>query len=690
MKKQSLDDVLAHFADPQADPVGLLADLVAALRPVRASDTEDATRNLRALCHLLDRRPEWRAALRETLCRLLASKKSVSLYVEAGVFPNTGFFSETARRWSRTLLPDVPNRDYLKDIVGLIFDRSDDAEWVAAVDPAVWQALLLALKIDDEGWVNRKPVPPAALQLLEALRVLSYRISSIGLEPELLRVEPNLEAFASPFLAQNIEVIAYIEHYCESWVDPTQQGEDEKHLLVLMAQCAEILEKIRGRAGREGTSLSLTFLLRRLHQHLQRLECVLNLLSELHQSRRIDACGTHIVALWVALIRAESRKNNLGHYWQQNVELLARRVTENAGRTGEHYITSNRREYFVLLRSAMLAGVIIAVMALFKLLISKAHLPPLTEALAFSFNYGLGFVLIHTLHGTVATKQPAMTANTIAATLSEKPSKGHKQRNLDSLVSLIARLVRSQFAAIVGNVLLAIPMAMLIGFVLQSVSGHPFITPEKATVLLEEIHPLYSGAFFYAGIAGVCLFLAGLIAGYYDNMAAYNRIPQRLMQLKWPRRIFGEARMRRVAHYVEDNLGALAGNFFFGFLLGGVSGLGVLLGLPVDIRHIAFSSAFVGYSAVGLNFQENPLWPWAAAGVALIGVMNLCVSFSLALYVALKARGVTFSQGRMLAKKVLKHFWHHPRDFFLPPKPNKALMLSVSPIENKTDPPESV
>ena len=34
-------------------------------------------------------------------------------------------------------------------------------------------------------------------------------------------------------------------------------------------------------------------------------------------------------------------------------------------------------------------------------------------------NYALGFVLIYLLHFTIATKQPAMTAQTIAGAVSE-------------------------------------------------------------------------------------------------------------------------------------------------------------------------------------------------------------------------------------------------------------------------------
>jgi site-specific recombinase len=156
---------------------------------------------------------------------------------------------------------------------------------------------------------------------------------------------------------------------------------------------------------------------------------------------------------------------------------------------------------------------------------------------------------------------------------------------------------------------------------------------------LADIDPINSAALFYAAIAGVCLFVSGLIAGYHDNLAVYNKIPQRLRALTFLQKILGIARLDRVARYVENNLGALAGNFYFGCLLGGMTAIGVLFGLPFDIRHIAFSSAFVGFSAVSLDFMLS--WQtivFVALGLALIGVVNLAVSFSLALYVAMKSR----------------------------------------------------
>jgi site-specific recombinase len=205
-------------------------------------------------------------------------------------------------------------------------------------------------------------------------------------------------------------------------------------------------------------------------------------------------------------------------------------------------------------------------------------------------------------------------------------------------------------------------------------TGQHFVGLEKAQSLLKDIDPVNSGSLIYASIAGVCLFLSGLIAGYHDNMSIYRKIPQRLRALRWLQIVLGSARLDRVAHYIENNLGALAGNFYFGCLLGGMSGLGVLLGLPIDIRHITFSSAFVGFSSVGLDFMLG--WQtvlYLAFSLALIGFMNLTVSFTLALYVAMKSRKARFKQWRVFIGNLATRLNQHPGEFIMPPKKNAEI-----------------
>lgn len=97
--------------------------------------------------------------------------------------------------------------------------------------------------------------------------------------------------------------------------------------------------------------------------------------------------------------------------------------------------------------------------------------------------------------------------------------------------------------------------------------------------------------------------------------------------------------------------------------------LGFILGLPIDIRHIAFASANFIQSLMSINgTPEIGLIIVSFLGVLLIGLTNLFVSFTLTIIVALRARQVRFEQWKPLAKLVFTHFFTRPLDFFWPPK----------------------
>ncbi|MEZ0231779.1 MAG: site-specific recombinase [Methylophilaceae bacterium] len=655
-----MEKVLRDYALLQNNPARLLADLVSHIRPPKVSQDEYAIHAIQALCHVLHGNPEYVVTLRQAILKLLGDHKPVSLFVDSGIQPGSGFFTEMSRRIGHKLLPDAVNPAYLKDLFSLIFPKASDEQWVLAVPDDVWWQLIDALRFEDS---DQALAAASQRGLLDAVQVLSYRLSASGLEPELIRNHPELENHASPFITQNIELGVFLN-------SPGDIVPDAKHILVMLDQCRQVITKIRRNSSQTGTSIHLTFLLQRMTQQIQRLE---NLLSIIVSFRVEEHATDSIIRLFKTLVSAESHKNDVSQHWRSNMELLALRVTENASRTGEHYITETRSEYFTLMRSAMGAGLIIAVMAMIKIIAAKHHFAPLTEGILFSLNYGLGFVLIHILHFTVATKQPAMTAAAIAASIDASDG---KTKEMDNLIAIIAQTVRSQIIAIIGNVSLAVPTAMLIGWLIYTVTGEHFVSVDKAHHLLADIHPYQSAALIYAGVAGVCLFLSGLIAGYHDNLAVYNKIPARLRALGWLKKLLGAPRLDRVARYIENNLGALAGNFYFGCLLGGMSALGVLLGLPIDIRHIAFSSAFVGFSFVGLDFDITwQLGFMAGLSVLLIGFVNLTVSFGLALYVAMKSRKVGLVQWRRLLVSLVKRLYKEPARFFLPPK------ASVAPAE---------
>jgi site-specific recombinase len=656
---------LERFVGHDGDPLPLVVGLIDAMRPRPIDDAQAAQANYSEVLRLLRERPDLRDAARLQFLRLFATRKLVTFFTDAGILPESGFFSELARRLLHRVLPEAPDEQSLRDCIRLAYHDPNDHVWLRAVPPE--QAREFWALLDLARHESQAPMQKALKEMLDAVQILSHRISAMGIEQELLRVYPDLDAFESPFLAQTNEAHRFVDAYREPVDGGGAAAHDAKQLLVLLDQCRDVLKRARRTAAREGTSLRLTYLLYRLTQSLDRLEMLITILSARYESVPNEAALVRWADFFRGAVRAENQRNSPRRHVSRMLSLLALRVTDNAGRTGEHYITTDWRGYGEMWRSAMGAGFIIAFMALIKIYAVKLGLAPLNQAFVYSMNYALGFVLIHMLHFTIATKQPAMTAATIAGAVSDSQTRG----DLGRLVDLIVDVLRSQFAAILGNVMVAFPTAIAIAYTVMWLSGNPFLNVDKAHHLLHDLDPLASLAIPHAAIAGVCLFLAGLISGFFDNRAVYARVPERIARLGWLRSLAGVDRARRIGDWVGRNLGGLSGNFFFGIMLGSMGTLGLLVGLPLDIRHIAFASANLAYALVALDFAIS--WKamlWGAFGVALIGLTNLAVSFSLALWVALRARETAFDRTRELLGLLLRRCLAAPARLFVPP-PNR-------------------
>jgi site-specific recombinase len=699
-------------ADSQ--PITLMVELFDTLRPARATDGARATANVRTLCQLLKGNPAHAAALRAYGRAILSNRRHSSLYTEIGVLSNDGFFTELKRRISYRMLPPALGDEYLADALDQVVFKKTDYLWISAVPASDWLALLDVIThappADGDGGSDGSAniMLPG---LLEAIRTLSYRVAAIGLEPRLTNFHTEIETYASPFMQQNVEVNAYLDGYQLLLAGEHLEFEDARHLLVMLDQCDDVVAKIRKKALSQGTSIALTYLLVSLTQSIDRLRKLLFLVDvsgELPSAPNVDlealaADATpdlpalHVpeqaptprrlaaVGLALELIHAHNHKYMVRDLLADNVDLLARNVTENASRTGEHYVADDRRQLGGMFLSSAGAGLVIGFMALFKILMSYLRAAPLVEAFMFSMNYSLGFMFIHLLHFTVATKQPAMTASRIAAGLH---SKDGRNIDLDSMAELINKVFRTQVVAVLGNLATAIPTAWLIAWGYHRLLGVHLVSPDKAMHLLHDIDPIGSPALFYAAIAGVCLFVAGLISGYYDNQALYTRWAQRIAQLRGLAGVIGQARLDRLGLYLENNLGGLMGNFYFGILLGCMGTLGYLLGLPLDIRHVTFSSANFATAIVGLD--HNVSWELATrsvAGFLAIGTVNLLVSFGLALWVALRSRQVRFHHGWRLMRLLGRRFVQAPVDFFIGSKESAAPALAPdSKTINKVQP----
>ncbi|MDP3288888.1 MAG: site-specific recombinase [Methyloversatilis sp.] len=661
-----LEDAARHPDDSSGDR---LTCLVALLRPHGREGLAAAESRFHGLLRLLASRPDLAAALSHYLKTVLLARMHRTLYSESGVLANQGFFSGLISRVLGRMLPPAINDDFLRDLFSEVFDASDDGEWMVAIPREDWETLFERLDLDGEAFAAARR--QCRHELFEAMRMASHRLAALGMEPALLRYMPALARHESPFLAQSDEVRELIRLHAGGETPQPYDG----HFEVLLDQCSSYIDTIRRRSREAGVGVNLVFLLARIEQIADRLR-LLRTLALPDEADDRPALRARAIDFFLRLVQQENRRNSLRDLFTGTTQLLARRVTEQASRSGEHYVTGTRSEFVAMFRAAAGAGVIIGTMAMIKILISKLGLPPVWEAVAYSLDYGLGFVLIHILHLTIATKQPAMTAATLAAALDGQQS---RDARLGVLVELAAQVSRTQWISIAGNVSIGFIMALSIAMTAgQFIDWHP-VDPVKGAHLLHDLHPWQSLAILHAAIAGVFLFLSGLISGYYDNQSLYHRVPERLLRVKWLRSLLGEARLARFARYIELNLGALAGNFLFGCMLGSTPVIGTLLGLPLDIRHVAFASANLAYGLEALSFDVD----WhaiaiGALGVVLIGLTNLTVSFSLAMRVALRSRGIQPDDTRGLSVKLARRFLTRPRDFFWPPKdpPAEAEQLS--------------
>ncbi len=650
--------------EADGDPAWLI-ELVGHLRPRRREEDEAAIARLDALILHVETSPALASSFSRHLLSTFPGRLERNLLAETGLEFEEGLRTGVMRRIDRALLPDVPDRSLWADVLGEVFCKRRDASWVPAAGTARWARLLRAV------------LPPGALELpgaqkalahlrnelLESLRMLSHRIAALGVSPTLTRYHQPVQT-ESPFVSQADELLRWCDAAAAvpdqplSQVEPARIDQAQRFL----DAAAKVLVEVRGKANLHGTSIELTRLLLQARQAIDRVKVLLAVAS----APGLDAALPPLARLLEELVEGHCLQKSVRDLLTRSTDLLALQVTENAGRTGEHYVTSTRAEYGAMARSAMGAGLIVGVMALVKILITALHLPAFWEAFVVGLNYATGFVLVHLFHFTIATKQPAMTAAKIASVIGEESDRATA---LDRLAGLTAQISRTQLIAIFGNVALAIPAALGVAWTWILARGEPVTDVAKATHLLADLHAWKSAAIPHAAIAGICLFLAGVISGVWDNRCVFERIPERLERLGWLRWLLGPARLGRLARYVEGNLGAIAGNVAFGFMLGFVGFFGRILGLPLDIRHVTFAAANAAYGLVGLDFAI-PLEDLAAIvlGVVLIGATNLAVSFGLAFYTALKARRLRLHGGWDFLRALWHRFRAAPRAFFLPPK----------------------
>lgn len=633
-----------------------LIELVNQLRPSFFGGKNSAIKNFDGLMRELELDVELRLKVRDSIKGLFVNKTISGLLTESGVNVHKSIVKSFFQKISFSILPPIYDQDDIRGDFNLIFNKKSDYQWLLGLPiQKIISFLQLVFESDEEDKVE-----DTGTKLYDSIDILSHRLVGISLESELKEREKGLYKRDSPFLILHKQITDLI------W-DKEQTSESISNhyekINLSINECLKVVADIRKSQHDNGASLSLTYILQKLYQHIQRLRVLLNFLTIENDHKKYRS----IALFFIDLVKYEKTKYSLRNHFDENVEILAYQITEHKVKIGDHYIANNKEEYNKMLYSSMGGGLIVGILANIKVAIYNIKISLFGEAFFYSMNYSLGFVGIHLCHYTLATKQPAMTASKIATSLdvkSEEQADGIKQ-----LSDLIVKVFRSQFISFMGNIFIAFPIAFLIAYLYHLVFGNDIAGSHKAWKLIHGLDPFSSLSIFYAGIAGVFLFASSIISGYYDNAVIFNKIPERLRKQAFINKVLPSTWVNNLCDYISSNTGSLLGNFTLGIFMGSAGTIGFIFGLPIDIQHITFAAGNFGLAmaSVGASVDLQTVF-LSLFGILAIGGINFIVSFGLAIFVAIKSRKIAFKKTTLLLKYLGKSFVSKPLSFFIPPK----------------------
>ena len=657
-------------------------------------DTPRPVLRLKLLLNLLERNEAPRLRITALLRRFWRETDLASLFADFGFTARRDLWGEVAERLSLRMLPGTPDTDDLAALFQLLFTHDDDAAWVAGIDEATLArlaallsaarnapasasaaALTAAVVTAAAGTAPAAPTTAGSVDdwrtpLLQAVTWLVSAIRAAAFTPALRRrMSPELLA-DRPF--------EQLVRASEAMADALSSGEREAaaphatYLRALLQRCREAADSVQGHLEDYGVSVNIVFELEQLQARTLRLEALIDIALSDEPQRELQR-------LVVALVALSRERRSVGALLGRQYSLMARKVAERHAETGEHYITRTRAEYLAMLRHAAGGGAVLAGTTFAKFGILALGLAPFWGGFGAGLNYAISFLIVHLMHWTVATKQPAMTAPAMAEKLGalhvrkagaapgNPADEASDRAAVEDFVDEVTHLVRSQIAGIAGNVLMVVPVVVAVQWAAWRLAGRPLVNEADAHYVLQSLTLLGPTALF-AAFTGVLLFASSVAAGWAENWFVYHRLDSALAHNPAIVARLGATRALRWSAWWRANISGLAANVSLGLLLGLVPVLLAFLGLPIEVRHVTLSSGQLAAAASTLGWATLalPAFWWCVAGLAATALLNLGVSFWLALRVAMRSRDITLSDQRRLYGAVWRRLRHTPRSFLLP------------------------
>ena len=675
-----LSELLAEL-DPDAELVRrhlwlikLLAWLRGDARSVGATHAR-----LTLLLDALQQRPDARAQFQRWWQRLLGSVDATALLADHGFASRSAFMSEMAERLRLKLLPGTPETADASTLFALVLSDPFDAQWLGSLDAPLLARVADQLRSDGNTsslLQPDNPPEPTAWQaaLMEAVTFCTSQIRATGFSPE-LRLRMSAPARQSaPFHALSAHFDTLTVVWSRNPAQPTPECYAAlDRFLKQLDDCRHAAASVYTHLEAHGISVNLVFQLRQLRERVLRVRALLDCLFS-------PAPQQDTAKLLAHLVTVGQQRLSIRALIAANSSMLAAKVAERSSETGEHYITRTRAEYKQMLRDAAGGGAVMSITTLMKFVVLSMGLSAFWSGFYAGMNYAISFVLIQMLHWTVATKQPAMTAPAMAAKLKELDHPGA----IDGFVDEVAHLVRSQAAAIVGNLALVAPAVLLISTALWFGMGRPMIDAATAEHVLHDLTVLGPTALF-AAFTGVLLFASSIIAGWAENWFALQRLDSAIRYNPRITAVLGSARADRWATFMRNNISGLSANISLGLMLGLVPAFAAFFGLGMEVRHVTLSTGQLAAAAasLGVDILRQPAFWWCAGGLVVTGLLNVGVSFYMAFLLALRAHNVTGVQRDNIYAAVRQRLRNRTRSFFWPEPELPAPAASSAPAPSE-------
>ncbi len=649
---------LLNAADPQAPLAERNLWLVRLLEWLRHAPREDASgtprtavrpvTRLKHLLNVLERHPEHAWAFSEVIAGVWNDVDAVSLFAEVGFAPRMALWHEALSRLRRRLLPQTTDTRDLADLFELLFGDEHDEDWIATIDDELLQRLSLLFRAaPDDGW---------RVEMRAAVTVLVSSVHAAGLAGPLRVRMDELLLQAKPF--------HQLPAAWEAVERALQNREDDvlapalQFLHALLDRCRAAALTVPEHLEAHGVSVDLMFSVEQLTARVDRIEALLSCLVSLHPQREL-------LRLVAGLVRVVHERRSLRTLFARHYSLLARKVAERSAETGEHYITRTRAEYREMLRRAAGGGAVIAGTTFIKFFIALLGFTAFWGGFWAGVNYAASFVLIHMLHWTVATKQPAMTAPAMA----DKLLYIDRDDGVQGFVDEVTHLTRSQVAGIIGNLALVAPIVLAVQGLCWLIFSAPLVGEKDARYVLQSLS-LFGPSLFFAAFTGTLLFASSLIAGWVENWFVFHRLDS---AIAWNPSIVatvGQSRAQRWSRWWRQNISGVTANTSLGLMLGLAPALLGFLGLDLEVRHVTLSTGQLAAAVGALGVGVMTTWAFWSCVICIagIGMLNVGVSFFCAFKVAMRSRGVRLADRKRVYAAVRERLRHAPMSFLVPPK----------------------